>query len=228
MISQVNTNKSTSTHTMTFSSDLRARHLETWTSSTTHAFVSDLWSGTIPDAAMRTYLAQDSLFVDAFIALLGSAVSNATSPGARITLARQVGLVANDEDAYFVRALNRLAPGEAPADPLPPTKDFIDLMLAARADYASALTVLLVAEWLYLEWATPIPTPPTPEDWLHVEWIELHRGEAFEAWVAFLKTELDAVAARADEKAKERIEGLFARAVQLELQFFDATYPQRG
>jgi len=208
---------------MGFSDDLRVRNSETWTAAISHKFVTELWAGRVPEPVMSTYLSQDYLFVDTFVALMGAAVSHSDSASARMKIARQLGLVANDEDSYFVRALKRL--NAPPASPLPPTQEFIDLMNAARADYASALTVLLVAEWLYLDWATPSPTPAVPQDWLYTEWIDLHRGDGFERWVELLKDELDRVAATADDETKRRIEDMFARAVRLELAFFQATYP---
>jgi thiaminase/transcriptional activator TenA len=171
---------------------------------------------------MTTYLAQDYLFVDTFVALMGAAVSHSDSPSARMKIARQLGFVANDEDSYFLRALERLQAPPAKAQPV--TQAFIDLMSSARADYASALVVLLVAEWLYLDWATPTPTPAVPTDWLYSEWIDLHRGTGFENWVALLKDELDRVASTADEAAKARMAGLFETAVRLELAFFEAAY----
>ncbi|TXT08896.1 hypothetical protein VHUM_03024 [Vanrija humicola] len=88
--------------------------------------------------------------------------------------------------------------------------------------YALALTVLLVAEWLYLDWGS-LPHA-TPADWLHAEWIDLHRGDAFAAWVQLLKDETDRVAALADDATRQRMADMFVRAVELEAEFFDATY----
>ncbi|GMK54968.1 hypothetical protein CspeluHIS016_0200240 [Cutaneotrichosporon spelunceum] len=221
------------------SQELRNAHTDAWVASTSHRFVRDLWAGVVPDPVMRRYLSQDYLFVDAFVALMGAAVSHSDSAGARLTIARQLGMVANDEDGYFVRGLTRLDPdfkasappssqdalvGHTAYTPHAATAGFLRLMDEARASYAAALTVLLVAEWLYLDWATPVPTPPTPADWLYAEWIELHRGPAFEAWVQLLRNEFDRVAAAADEETRKGMEELFARAVKLELEFFDAAY----
>lgn len=222
-----------------FSQTLRDAHASTWDTAVSHRFVRDLWAGAVPAPVMKRYLSQDYLFCDAFVALLGAAVSHSDSPGARLAISRQLGMVASDEDGYFVRALTRLDPqfkptappsslealaGHSAYTPLAPTAGFLALMDEARSSYAAALTVLLVAEWLYLDWAAPFPSPPTPGDWLHAEWIELHRGPAFEQWVQLLRDELDRVAAAADDAARKEMEALFARAVKLELEFFDAAY----
>jgi thiaminase/transcriptional activator TenA len=211
---------------VSFSENLRAATSTTWNAATGHRFVDELWAGTVDDAALARYLAQDALFLDRFVALLGAAVSAADDTQARLAIARQLGLVASDEDDYFARALGRLGV-TTPAEPLRPTQGFLDLMDDARrsGDYGVALTVLLVAEWLYLDWAArPDAAPP---DWLHREWIDLHRGSGFTAWVDLLRAETDRVAATADDVARERMGEIFRRTVDLELAFFDAAYGDR-
>lgn len=240
-----------------FSDTLRAAHAQTWSRSVSHRFVSALWAGTVPDRVLAHYLTQDYMFVDAFVSLMGAAVAFADQPAARIKIARQLGMIANDEDGYFVRALKRLNPtaialspstssdtaaaacqaptvdtatgaGVAatekpiPTTPSAPTAAFIKLMLDSRASYAEALTVLLVAEWLYLDWASR--PSQTPSDWVHAEWIELHRGQAFEDWVKLLRDEVDRVAKETGEETRRKMEEVFAKAVELELAFFEAAY----
>lgn len=208
---------------MSFSSELQKRTNATWSKAVTHRFVDELWAGTVSDAVMRTYISQDFLFCDAFLALMGGAVSNCDSPRPRVLLARQVGFVSTDEDSYFLRAIKHLNAPESP-EPRAPTQGFLKLIdEARRAGYAETLVVLLVAEWLYLDWGTR-PGHATPGNWLYDEWIELHRGEAFERWVELLKSETDRVAAKADAATRERMGKFFVRAVDLELAFFDAAY----
>lgn len=210
---------------MPFTADLRVLTSETWEKAITHKFVEQLWTGKVPESVSATYFAQDFLFGDAFVALMGGAISNADEPRARMAIARQLGFISNDEDDFFLRALKQLGQTPTPpAKPTPSTQAFLDLMNEARkTDYASALVVLLVAEWLYLEWADQ-PDRELPEDWISVEWIELHRGDKFEKWVQLLQSETDRVAAAADEETRARMKKLFERAVNCELAFFDAAY----
>jgi hypothetical protein len=44
---------------------------------------------------------------------------------------------------------------------------------AETRSYAAALAVLVVAEWLYLDWASRAPKP-LPDNFVHAEWITLH------------------------------------------------------
>jgi thiaminase/transcriptional activator TenA len=210
-----------------FSDDLRAATAVTWDAAVGHRFVDELWAGTVEDSVLARYLTQDLQFLDGFVALLGAAVASADLAAPRMVLARQLGLVAGDENDYFTRALDRLAvtvDARRAPDLLPPTRGFLELMDGARrsADYGVVLAVLLVAEWLYADWAAR-DTPP-PANWLHAEWIELHRGPAFTAWVDALRAELDRVGAEVGPGGRTRMAEVFERAVELELAFFDAAY----
>jgi thiaminase/transcriptional activator TenA len=208
---------------MSFSDELRAAASAAWHAAVGHRFVEELWAGAVDDSVMARYIAQDALFFDTFVALLGAAVASADRQEPRMVLARQLGLVAGGEDDYFARALDRLGVVGAPA-PLPATRGFLELMHSARrdADYPVILAVLLVAEWLYADWAAR--KAALPSDWLHAEWIELHRGPAFADWVGFLREQVDRVAATAGAAGRARMSAAFTRAVDLELAFFDAAY----
>lgn len=208
---------------MSFTGELRESSTTAWDAAVGHRFVDELWDGSVDRDVLRHYLEQDLQFVDAFLALLGAAVADADRPAPRVRLARQLGLVAGPENDYFERSLDRLGGTSAP-DRRAPTVGFVDLMGEARdAGYAEALAVLLVAEWLYLDWATR-PGATAPDDAVCREWIDLHRGIEFEEWVAFLRDELDRVADALAPERRERVAALFVRAVDLELAFFDAAY----
>jgi thiaminase/transcriptional activator TenA len=213
---------------VTFSAELRQLTGSTWDAAVGHRFVSEIWRGEVQPAVLTTYLVQDHQFFDAFVALMGATVAAADRLEPRIVHARQLGLVAGPENDFFARALDALdVPLADRTDPLllAPTVGFVELMDTARrsADYASCLTVLLVAEWLYLDWATR-PDATAPDEPLQREWIELHRGSAFETWVQFLRAEFDRVTAGLEPADRERVRELFAAAVDLELAFFDDAY----
>jgi thiaminase (transcriptional activator TenA) len=93
---------------------------------------------------------------------------------------------------------------------------------AETRSYAAALSVLVVTEWLYLDWAARAPKP-LPDNFVHAEWITLHDNPSFRNFVDFLRAELDRVGpGRAD-----LCSDFFGRAVALELGFFDAAYTDR-
>jgi hypothetical protein len=81
---------------------------------------------------------------------------------------------------------------------------------AFSLDYASCLTVLTVAEWVYLDWAQRAPRP-LPDDPLAREWIEIHDNPPFRDWIGFLRSELDRTFAQLPAFARDRCAQLFAR-----------------
>ncbi|NUR91869.1 MAG: TenA family protein [Nonomuraea sp.] len=202
-----------------FSEWLRQRCEPEWTAVVTHPFAMAITTGT---ADMRRYLEQDFLFVDSFTALLGAAVAAADSFEARVPYGTFLGQVATTEEkTYFHRALEALG-GRTDAAPEPVTAAFAGLMDEARAsqDYPLIVAVLCVAEWSYLGWASRAPQP-LPDGFVHREWIDLHEGPEFRAWVGFLRGELDRLAEGMDERRRERVLAVFRRAVELERAFFD-------
>ena len=94
---------------------------------------------------------------------------------------------------------------------------------AETCSYAAVLSVLVVAEWLYLDWASRAPKP-LPNNVVHAEWITLHDNPGFRGFVDFLRAELD----RAGPAHADLCRDFFRRAVALELSFFEAAYADRN
>ena len=63
---------------------------------------------------------------------------------------------------------------------------------AETRSYAAALSVLVVAEWLYLDWASRTPKP-LPDNFVHAEWITVHDNPDFRDFARFLGAELDRI-----------------------------------
>lgn len=209
-------------HDMTFTDDLRHENAVTWAEATGHRFVTELIAGSIAPGVMARYLVQDHRFLDAFLRLIGAAIASADRFESRLVLGRFTGLVSGEENTYFLRAFEAL--GVTKADlavpDTPATAGFRAIMeeAAETRSYAAALAVLNVAEGLYLDWASTAEA--LPESFVHAEWITLHAGEGFAAFVAFLRAELDRVGPAEEAICRD----LFARAVGLEKDFFDQAY----
>jgi thiaminase/transcriptional activator TenA len=205
-----------------FTESLRADSQLDWEAAAGHRFTRDLMAGTLPDAAMARYLVQDHRFLDSFLALLGAAMASADRLESRIRLGRFVGAVAGEENTYFLRAFAALGVDEgrrATEPDNPATAGFKAIMreAAETRSYAASLSVLTVAEWLYLDWASRA-TPSLPQNFVHAEWITLHDNPEFRDLVAFLRGELD----RVGPSEAARCRDLFGRTVALERAFFDA------
>ena len=209
-----------------FSDELCDAHREKWDAAVGHRFVQELFDGTIDDGVMAGYLVQDYRFLDSFLQLLGAAMSTADELAPRLRLSQFIGEVAGDENTYFLRSFEELGVTEEQRDNTPDTAacaGFTGLMreAAETRSYAAALGVLVVAEWLYLDWATNAPEK-RPESFVHNEWIELHDYPEFHDLVEFLRSEVD----RVGPDNREVVEEYFGRAVALELDFFNNSYEQ--
>ncbi len=207
-----------------FTEILRQASQPAWSQSVGHRFVRELLDGSVSDAVMVRYLVQDHRFIDSFLTLLGAALAGADSFEARIRFGRFIGMVSGEENTYFLRAFEALGVSEqdrmAPPDSKA-TAGFKALMreAAATRSYAAALSVLVVAEWLYLDWAQQA-SQPLPANFIHAEWITLHDNPDFRDFVGFLRSELDRVGPSEAETSRD----FFLRAVALEKAFFDSAY----
>lgn len=207
-----------------FTETLRSLSQPRWSLAVSHRFVRELVNGTVDRQVMINYLVQDHRFLDSFLTLVGAAIASADSADARLRFGRSAGVVSSEENTYFLRSFDALNVSAAERNNTPesaPTAGFKALMLEAveTRSYAAILTVLNVAEWLYLDWASRAPQP-LPASFVHSEWITLHDNPDFREFVAFLRCELD----RVGPARHAQCEDFFQRAVTLELAFFDAAY----
>jgi len=210
-----------------FTEILRTASDPGWSDAVGHRFVQELFAGAVPDAVMARYLVQDHRFLDSFLTLLGAALASADTFAAKLRFGRFIGTVSSEENTYFLRAFEALGVTEdrRAAEPdTPPTTGFKAIMreAAQTRSYAAALSVLVVTECLYLDWASRAPKPP-PDNFVHAEWIALHDSPGFRDFVDFLRAELDRVGPVEADLCRD----FFRRAVGLELAFFEAAYANR-
>src|SRR5215470_2778529 len=180
-----------------FTETLRAANEPGWSRAVEHRFVKELFTGTVPDVVMARYLIQDHRFLDSFLLLLGAALAGADTFEARLRFGRFIGMASSEENTYFLRAFEALGVTEArrAADPdTEATAGFKAIMreAAETRSYAAALAVLVVTEWLYLDWASRAPRP-LPRNFVRAEWITLHDNPTLHGFVDFLRAELNRI-----------------------------------
>ena len=211
-----------------FTETLRAAGEPSWSQAVGHRFVRELFAGAVPDAVMAHYLIQDHRFLDSFLTLLGAALATADTFEARLRFGRFIGTVSSEESTYFLRAFGALGVTEARRAADPDTQASIGFKAIMREaaetrSYAAVLSVLVVTEWLYLDWASRAPKP-LPDNFVHAEWITLHDNPNFRVFVDFLRSELDRVGPLRADLCRD----FFRRTVSLEFSFFEAAYADRG
>lgn len=207
--------------------DLRTSSADAWDATVDHRFVRELFAGAIDDRVLADYLIQDYQFFDTFLSMLGACVAYADDVPAKLRFAQQLGMLAGDEDGYFQRAFDELDVVEShriAPELTATTATFREVMTEATTSrsYPQLLVVLVVAEWLYLEWGERAASMSARD--VHAEWIELHRGTDFRAWVQFLIDELNRVFPAHDPLQTEKLTATWRRVVGLELTFFDTCY----
>lgn len=207
-----------------FTETLQAASEPGWSQAVEHRFVKELFTGTVSDPVMARYLIQDHRFLDSFLVLLGAALASADTFEARLRFGRFIGMASSEENTYFLRAFEALGVTEERRAADPETKataGFKAIMCEAAETrtYAAALSVLVVTEWLYLDWASRAPRP-LPSNFVHAEWIALHDNPHLRGFVDFLRAELDRVGPAQAHLCRD----FFDRTVVLELAFFQAAY----
>lgn len=210
-----------------FTDWLRTRTAPDWTAAVEHPFTERLVAGTLSDEAMARYLVQDYAFVGTLVGTFGHAVGDAPTMDAKTELVGFLDTITGDEDDYFQRSFDALdVPDSEREQPetTETTRAFVDLLerAACEGGYEETLAVLVPAEWIYLEWAERAAEQQRPERFYLGEWIELHANPGFEAFVGWLREQLDEHGSAISPRRRERVARLFERTVELEIAFFDA------
>tara|TARA_B100001057_G_scaffold453787_1_gene498924 strand:+ start:1875 stop:2528 length:654 start_codon:yes stop_codon:yes gene_type:complete len=210
---------------MSATQHLKALVADDWHAATHHPFTYALADGTISREKMAGYLQQDYQFIEGFVRLLASTVAHAPKLADAVPGAQFLGLICSSENTYFLRSMQAL---EVPPTALasPETIALQKLMDQARHSgrYEIMLSVLVVAEWIYLDWATPFRDRANDLPFWLGEWITLHSGDGFEQVVAYLRDQLDATWDTLDTAAQMDVTETFTQAVLLECKFFDASW----
>ena len=199
-----------------------------WGQATGHRFTRELADDTLDEAVFRRYLVQDYAFVAALASLVGFAVGRAPTMPRKARLTGFLTVLTGGENSYFLRSFEALGVAEAEwreAPWAPVTRALGELFdeAAAHAGYEEIMAVLVAVEWVYLSWAAAA-ADKRPSRFFYAEWIALHADPGFRDFVEWMRGELDADGPALAPARQDRIAGLFRRACELEVQFFQSAY----
>ncbi|GED22362.1 TenA family protein [Halomonas halmophila] len=201
-----------------------------WSRTVHHPLFDALAARRLTDQEFAAYMVQDYGFVDPFTALLGQAIGHAPCMQDRVVLGQFMGMLTSDENSTFQRTFEAYGVS-AEAEYLPATRDFRQLLKdtalhqegARSTRYAEMLAVLVVTEWLYLEWATRVERAEGLQP-LMEEWIDLHDNPEFRTFVAWLRRRLEEEMSRLEDEAFVGVVKRFRETVACERAFHDAVY----
>lgn len=209
---------------MSFSEQLRRNAEPWWSGAVEHPFTVQLGDDSLPNAVYIRYLLQDYAFIGTLADHAALSIAAAPDMASKGVLAGFLAALTSAENDYFERSFAALGlePAQYRAPALNPVAQLLarEMRDAQACGYADMIVVLACAEWVYLSWAQreAQKTPPT-RFWLH-EWIELHVLPEFEAFVTWLRAQLDSFG-DLDAADRGRLEQRFSRMAWLEQAFFD-------
>jgi thiaminase (transcriptional activator TenA) len=211
-----------------FSAWLRERSEPAWNEATRHRFVEELGADTLDDRVFRRYLIQDHVFLETGASVAGYAVGQAPTMAEKARLTEALTVLTGSENEYFERSFDALSVPETDrTDPslMPTTRAFDDLMMRAALEggYEETLAVTLAAEWVYISWARHVGDRSPARFYLD-EWIEIHANEEFEAYVRWLREQVDRYGPALSPRRQARVDARFGQVVESEVAFFDMAY----
>lgn len=213
---------------MSFAEELREKSEPLWSKAVGHRFTQELGADTLSDDVYRHYLIQDYAFLETGVSLVAYGVAKAPDMIAKRELTKSLSILTGEENTYFERAFEALGvPPETYRDPelADVTEEFLGVLRDAgkHGSYLEIIATILPAEWIYFAWPTAQKST-SPKRWYLKEWIDLHLIPDFEAYVTWLKEEIENRAAWANETERAAAEERFRRVVEMEVRFFDAAY----
>jgi thiaminase/transcriptional activator TenA len=199
-----------------------------WASYVDHAFVRQMGAGTLPQAAFRTYLVQDYLFLIQFARAYALAVYKSRTLADMRAAQAGLSAILDVEMDLHVRLCGRwgLAPEQIEAAPehqatIAYTRFVLDCgMSGDLLDLHVALAPCVIG---YAEIGRTLASdnPAALAGHPYADWIGEYAGEAYQGVAAGARRHLDDLAARAmTERRFGELAALFAKAARLEADFW--------
>lgn len=199
-----------------------------WTSYVDHAFVRQMAAGTLPQAAFRTYLVQDYLFLIQFARAYALAIYKSRTLSDMRAAKAGLAAILDVEMDLHIRLCGRwgLAPTEIEAAPehaatIAYTRFVLDCGVSGDLlDLHVALAPCVIG---YAEIGRNL-APAGPEalgDHPYRDWIGEYAGDVYQEIATAARRHLDDLAARAmTERRFAELTTLFAKASRLEADFW--------
>ncbi len=214
---------------MTFFERLKQAAAPEWRSYARHRFTDGLGDGSLPEAAFRTYLVQDYLFLIEFARAYALAVYKSPSLDDMREASRGIAAILDVEMDLHVKlsAGWGLTPRDLEtAQPAPEMLAYTRYVLDAgmRGDLLALKVALAPCVIGYAEIATRLAAMPGAlgDGNPYRVWIAEYAGDAYQAIAAAAVNHMDRLAARYATPAREaELIAIFKEATRLEAEFWE-------
>lgn len=197
----------------------------TWDAIYALPFLANLATGTLDESRFAFFIAQDIHYLDAFAPVLRRAAGLAENEATRDFLASHAENVLRVEQTLHGTFAPRLGLDVAAVraqEPAPVTLAYVDHMrgVAAHGTLGEVIAAVLPCYWVYRRVGERLAPAPPPHA-LYATWAGAYASPEFGSAVQQQIALLDALAARAGDEERVRMERWFRRSLRYEWMFWD-------
>ncbi|QMU66889.1 thiaminase II [Streptacidiphilus sp. P02-A3a] len=198
-----------------------------------HPFLRGLTDGSLPRAAFRHFVVQDSHYLRDYARALAVCAAKApTEEDVRAFANDAVGALAAEQEMHadFMAELGPApaAPGGASKDAdgvLPTTRAYTSYLLATvySGSFAEGLAAVLPCYWIYARVGAELLAKSSPDP-LYARWIASYADEEFQSVVRRVLRLADRLGEELSEAERRRAAEHFAVTARYEWMFWDAAW----
>lgn len=212
-----------------FYGEMRRKSDPVWKSILDHPFVRGIGDGTLPRDRFEFYLKQDYVYLVDFSRVFALAAAKSASLSDMGTFATLLNLTLNTEMELHRKTCAAFG---IPAEALEETRKglitsaYTDFLLRTcyEGDLSDILAVLVPCACGYVEIAKELKGRGLPDDRFYRDWIETYASAEFEEFAGWLIDRMNAHAADAPARLRERWHQLYETSARYEYLFFDMSW----
>lgn len=193
-----------------------------------HPFIEGLTDGSLPRAAFRHFVIQDSHYLRDYARALAVCAAKAPSEGdVRAFTEDAVGALAAEQvmHAAFMTELGESAEQAATEPVLPTTRAYTSYLLATvyGGSFAEAVAAVLPCYWIYARVGEQLLAKSSPDP-LYAQWIDTYGAEDFQSVVRRVLALTDRLGTEVSPTERRRMVDHFTLTSRYEWMFWDAAW----
>ncbi|MEY9943692.1 thiaminase II [Kitasatospora sp. GAS1066B] len=193
-----------------------------------HPFLAGLTDGTLPRAAFRHFVVQDSHYLRDYARALAGCAAKATGEAeVRAFADDAIGALAAEQGmhAEFLEAFGQSAEAAAAEPVLPTTRAYTSYLLATvhGGSFAEAVAAVLPCYWVYARVGEQLLAASSPDP-LYARWIAVYGDEAFQSVVRRVLELTDRLGEQVSPTERRRIHEHVRTTTRYEWMFWDAAW----